>query len=262
LNTADLTITDDSKNEGLKITTFNGLLKYNKFPFSEMLTSLLQIISGEMNCAVEIEFAAIMNSDNQNKMQCSLLQVRPILRKNEQLIQPIGEINKTGTLFFSENTLGNGVYNNINDIIFVKPENFSSMKTHEIAREIEILNSKMRTEGRYYVLAGPGRWGTADPFLGIPVKWTHISNACLIVEQSIDNFDIEPSQGTHFFHNLTSFGVGYMSIRNSQGFANIKLLRQLHPMSETEYIIHFRVPTDLIILINGLQKKGIINLEL
>ena len=162
------------------------------------------------------------------------LQIRPIVDINESINEDIGKILTENTIINSSSVLGHGITNDICDIIYVKPEAFNASKNQFIMYEIEKLNRKMIEEKRQYILVGPGRWGSSDPWLGIPVKWPHISNAMVIVESGLSNYRIDPSQGTHFFQNLTSFGVAYFTINPYQndGSLDLDFLNQQNALFE------------------------------
>ena len=167
-----------------------------------------------MRRPVEIEFAATLNMENGKTGTFYLLQIRPIVDSKEMLDEDLSLIKDEDVLLRSENSLGHGIMNDIQDVIYVKTDGYSASNNQLIAYEIEKLNREFLDKGKSYILVGPGRWGSSDTWLGIPVKWPHISAARVIVEAGLTNYRVDPSQGTHFFQNLTSFGVGYFTIRN------------------------------------------------
>lgn len=229
------------------------------FPLSEILDKLLKAGQKEMGRPVEIEFAVDI-ADNQFA-SFYVLQIRPIVDNKEVVHENLEEVLQTNTVLFSKNALGNGISNDVHDVVYVKTAAFNASKTPLIAREIELLNSRFAAEGTNYVLVGPGRWGSSDPWLGIPVKWPHISQARVIVESAMENYRIEPSQGTHFFQNLTSFGVGYFTVNpfvENEGFFDEEFLNTQPAVYETEFIrqVHFDWP--VIIKINGKKRVGVV----
>lgn len=192
-------ISDSPFDRGRKVITFNNILKYNTFPLAEIVSDILRMGTEEMRCPVEVEFAVNMDVPAGQQQIFNLLQIRPIIDNQDN--RPIDWSSETPdhALIYGEQALGIGRMNDISDIVYVKTPMFDSLATEKIADELLALNARMRDEQRTYILVGPGRWGSSDPFLGVPVKWTHISEAKVIVECGIERFDVEPSQGTHFF---------------------------------------------------------------
>jgi hypothetical protein len=171
------------------------------------------------------------------------------------------KIDSSDTILISRNALGNGLVEDVYDIIYVKTDTFNAAKNPMIAREIERLNAEFLASEKNYVLVGPGRWGSSDPWLGIPVKWPHISQAKIIVESGMENYRIEPSQGTHFFQNLTSFGVGYFTVNpflENDGFFDVDFLNEQTAFFETDYIRHVRFDKPIVIKINGKKRMGVV----
>lgn len=211
-------IRDNDSGLGRKVVTFANMLRHDVYPLAEIAGMMLSQGQHAMGRPVEIEFAGLINndrtlsSDSEDKGQLYWLQIRPIVDRKEMLDEKILEIDDSNFILKSRTALGHGLMDNISCIVMVKPENFSMAKNPAIAKEIEEINRKFTDCGEGYILVGPGRWGSSDPALGIPVKWPHISSAKLIVETSLQGRRIEPSQGTHFFQNLTSFGVGYFTV--------------------------------------------------
>jgi hypothetical protein len=189
-----------------------------------------------------------------------VLQIRPIVSLNESVDIDIEQIRKEDCIITADHTLGNGLIKGINDFVYVKPEAFNPAKTRDIAELVGKLNAKFLEEGKYYILVGPGRWGSSDPWLGIPVKWPQISSARVIIESGLENYRIDPSQGTHFFQNLTSFGVGYFTINPfiKDGFYDLKFLEQQEVYYEDDYIRHIRFEQSLNIIIDGRKNRGMI----
>lgn len=245
---------------GKRIITFSQVLNHNTFPLAEILETVLEIGQREMGKPVEIEFAVNLDMPKNEPQVFSLLQIRPITGKNETVNLDIDEISRQDTILLSDSALGNGTINNISDIVYVKPESFNAAKSQEITRRLEMINDKFLSEKKFYILIGPGRWGSSDPWLGIPVRWPQISAARLIVESGLANYRIDPSQGTHFFQNLTSFRVGYFTINPyiNQGYYDVDFLNQAPTFYEDEYIRHIRFDKVCRIEIDGKKNIGVV----
>ena len=209
---------------------------------------------------VEIEFAGIIEDNDSCKGHIYWLQIRPIIDRKDLVDESVLQISDDSVLLKSNTALGHGNIENINTIVYVRPENFSSSRNSLIAREIEKINRDFVKNNINYILIGPGRWGSSDTALGIPVKWPNISAARLIVESSLSNYRIEPSQGTHFFQNLTSFGVGYFTINpsSSDGIYDIDYLKSLPAIYESESIRIVSFDKPLVIGINGVKGVGVV----
>ncbi|MDE6026869.1 MAG: PEP/pyruvate-binding domain-containing protein, partial [Muribaculaceae bacterium] len=217
----------------------------------------------EMGRPVEIEFAGNINpvkGKNGEKGTVYWLQIRPIVDKKEMLDDKIMEVPDDKLILRSDTALGHGIMDNVKTLVYVKPENFNSSFNPEVAQEIEKINAEMVKNGEPYVLIGPGRWGSSDSALGVPVKWPQISGARLIVETALPGYRIEPSQGTHFFQNLTSFGVGYFTVDpdGGNGYIDIEYLASLPASQESERVKVVRFDDPLMIAINGRKSKGIV----
>ena len=256
----DQIIRDTDKGFGRKVVTFANMLQHKVFPLAEAIDFMLVNGQEKMQRPVEIEFAGIVDHSGQTKGRIYWLQIRPIIDRKELVDDSILEIPNEQLILKSNTALGHGNIENVSTIMYVRPENFSSMNNQKIAEEIERINRDFISEQKGYVLIGPGRWGSSDTALGIPVKWPHISNAKLIVEASLSNYRIEPSQGTHFFQNLTSFGVGYFTINPSSddGIYDIDYLNSLSSTYESDYIRIVEFPSSLTIGINGRKGVGIV----
>ncbi|HKJ06924.1 MAG TPA: PEP/pyruvate-binding domain-containing protein, partial [Flavobacteriaceae bacterium] len=249
--------------DGIRVLTFDNILKYNTFPLAEILKELLRIGQREMRNPIEMEFAVNLDVKPGDPKEFSFLQIRPIVETvNTESVLPL-EINYGDAIIYSESALGNGKYKNIYDFVYVKPETFNSANTREIAAAVEVLNAKFVEANKNYVLVGPGRWGSSDPWLGIPVIWSQISAAKIIVEAGLNDFRIDPSQGTHFFQNLTSFKVGYLTINPfiNEGLFDLDYLNKQDAVCENEYLRHIQFKTPLSILIDGKENKAIIYKE-
>ena len=244
---------------GRKILSFANILQYDMLPLSETLNNLLEAGHKEMGRPIEIEFAVDIKADCRDKGAFYLLQIRPIADQKEIMDEDLASINKKDTILFSESVLGHGIINDTYDILYVKSEAFSSSNNQLIAYEIERINRLFTENGKGYVLAGPGRWGSSDTWLGIPVKWPHISNARAIVEYSLENYHIDPSQGTHFFQNLTSNGAGYFTINpNKEDLFDEDFLNAQPAVEESKFLrlVHFDSP--IIIKMNGKKSIGVV----
>lgn len=206
---------------GARIVSFDAILKYGKYPLAKALSEIMDICRKELLCEVEIEFAADVAPSG--KLSLKLLQVRPISSYSAEQEVNFDELKASlGTLLLeSRKALGNGFVNDISHIVYVAPDKFNSLSTREIASELTEINNEFKSRNEGYILIGPGRWGSSDPNLGIPVIWSDISEAKMIVEYSMPGFQVEPSQGTHFFQNITSLGVGYLSIDTVSGDGNV-----------------------------------------
>ena len=245
---------------GKKIITFSQLLNHDTFPLAEILRQVLEIGQREMSKPVEIEFAVNLDLPKGEPKVFSLLQIRPIAGRDETVKLDPGSINPSESLLISNTALGNGIVKNVHDIVYVKPKAWDASKSAEIANRLETLNDQFILEKRYYILVGPGRWGSSDPWLGIPVKWPQISAARVIVESGLDNYRIDPSQGTHFFQNLTSFRVGYFTINPyiKDGFYDLDFLSAQPAAFEDEYIRHVHFEKSIRIEIDGKKNFGVV----
>ena len=252
-------LTDSPLAEGIKVVTFAHILKYDTFPLAEILNRLLEIGQREMKTCVEIEFAA--NLDRGGRLSIfNVLQIRPIANAAAETSYEWSKVDGSQAIVYSESALGTGVVEGVTDVVYLRPEAFDPAKTQIMAEQVTRLNSAMREQGRGYVLAGFGRWGSSNPWLGVPIKWSDISEAKVIVECGLDNFRIEPSQGTHFFQNMTSFGVGYITVNPyaGEGTLSFETLDAMPAVYETEYLRQVRFERPLEICIDGVNNKGII----
>jgi len=246
--------------QGIPIISFSGILKHNKFPLAEILNTLLKLGEEEMNTPVEIEFAINLNTPIGQPLLFSFLQIRPIVQNRDLINIDIDNISKDDIILSSDTSLGNGQIQDVFDIVYVKPKGFTSSKTIEIAAIVDGVNQTLVKEGKPYILIGPGRWGSVDRWLGIPVKWSQISGARLIVEAGQANYRIDPSQGTHFFQNLTSFRVGYITVNPyiNQGFIDFDYLNGMPALYEDEFVRHVRFENPLDVIINGQTRKSVV----
>jgi hypothetical protein len=253
-------IREGAGHKGKKIVTFANILKHNTFPLSEILSDILSIGEREMNTPIEIEFAVNINKSPSDPDIFNILQIRPIVATKEYVSRDLSKIKKEDAIIYSKSALGNGLISDLHDFVFVKPESFDASKSNIIVDIINEINKGLIEEDRNYILVGPGRWGSSDSWLGIPVKWPNISNARIIVESGMENYRIDPSQGTHFFQNLTSFRVGYFTINPfmNDGYYDLDFLNQIPAHYENEFIKHIRFDEALRVEIDGKNTMGIV----
>lgn len=258
----DQIIRDGVYEEGRKVMTFAGVLQHNVIPLPEVLQKVMYYGQNDMRRPVEIEFA--VKVDNDKTATFYMLQIRPMVDNKLNLDEDLTMVNDSQCLIRSHCAIGHGIINDISDIVYVKTDNYSASNNPAIADEVTKVNSQFLKENRSYVLVGPGRWGSSDPWLGVPVKWPHISAAKVIVEAGVKGFNVDPSQGTHFFQNLTSLGVGYFTINDymGDGIYHQEYLNALPAVSETEHIRHVHLPYPMTIKIDGMKKEGVIEYPL
>ena len=259
----DQVIRDGIYEGGRKIISFCGVLQHGVFPLPEILQMSERFGADEMRRPVEIEFACNLENGEQGKMNGNfyLLQIRPIVDSKQVLDADLDVISDEKCLLRSANSLGHGISEDVTDVVYVKTnDDFTASENPYIADEIEQINRRFLNEGRNYVLVGPGRWGSSDYWLGIPVKWPHISAARVIVEEGLKNYHVDPSQGTHFFQNLTSFGVGYFTINTytGDGLFQKEVLDSMPAVEETPHVRHVRFDKPLKIMMDGKKQKGVV----
>ena len=244
--------------EGPKVITFSHILRYGTFPLADIVRHLMDICSAEMNTSVEIEFAADLPTG-----LFTALQVRPISSDSLKADVDWRTIDTSSPVVLSSSALGTGWISDIHDIVYLKPEAFDKMKTEEMAAQLREINARMRSEGRQYALLGFGRWGSSIPTLGVPVAWSDISEARVIVECALPDFRVDPSQGTHFFQNLTSFNAGYV---NADPFSrpgdvvDFSALDAHEALKETEWLRHIRVTEPLTVCVDGRSGRALLKL--
>jgi CheY-like chemotaxis protein len=245
---------------GKRIITFANILQHKLFPLAEILSDLLELGQQEMNNPIEIEFAANLETPPGTPKIFNFLQIRPVVHTDETSNINLSGIKPEDTIIYSESALGNGSFKGIRDIVYIKPESFNAAKNKDVVRDIEQINNSFASQGKGYVLVGPGRWGSTDPWLGIPVRWPQISWARVIVESGLKNYRIDPSQGTHFFQNLISFRVGYFTINPyiNEGYYDVDYLNGRNAVYEDEYIRHITFEKSLDIMVDGKKHKGVI----
>ena len=253
-------IVDSPVPKGPKFVTFAHILKYNTFPLADILNTLLEITRKEVKCAVEIEFAADLDRGDRAAL-FNVLQIRPISSVNSFNAVDWNSLDTEGALLSSGCAIGPGMIQGVRDVVYLRRQNFDVMKTREMAAEMTAINNRMRDEGRNYVLIGYGRWGSSIPSLGVPVQWSNISEAKVIVECCLENFRIDPSQGTHFFQNMTSFNAGYVNVNpysRPGEYCDLDALDAMPAEYESDFvrIVHF--PEDLTVCIDGKENRALV----
>jgi DNA-binding NarL/FixJ family response regulator len=248
---------------GPRIINFADILKYDYIPLSKTINTILDVVEEAMGTPVEIEFAVDLNKDKNYNASFYLLQIKSLIGSDNDYNINIDKINKKNTLLYSQKSMGNGKIDDINDIIFLDNDKFDKTKTLEMTYEIEKLNAEMISKNKKYVLIGPGRWGTRDRFIGIPVTWPQISNAKVIVEMSLKDFPLDASLGSHFFHNLTSMNICYFSINSLSvdNYINFDILNKQKLINRTKYFKHIRFNKPLTIKIDGKKRISVITVN-
>lgn len=245
--------------EGPRVITFANVLKYDLFPLARVLNRLLVIGEEAMGVPVEMEFAADMAASKGQTSQFSLLQMRPMTASKANVKVRINAQEKEQALCYTRNAVGNLEGKRIEDIVYVKPEAFDPGKTRAIANQVAMMNSYAQDRNRQYLLVGPGRWGTADPWLGIPVRWADISNVACVIETVSEKLKAEPSIGAHFFHNLISLGIGYLSVTNKApdrfDWAWLGAQNIIH---ETDFTAYAELKNPVTLKVDGSKSCGII----
>ncbi len=263
----DNVLRDNDRGDGRKVVTFNNILKHKVYPLAEAVDFMLRKGQQEMQRPVEIEFAGMVEPGKESKGRLYWLQIRPIVDRKENVDEAVMATPDDRLLLKSSTALGHGTIEGVKTVVYVRPEKFSSSNNSLIAREMEKINRGFLDRDERYLLIGPGRWGSSDSALGIPVKWPAISAARLIVESALPNYRIEPSQGTHFFQNLTSFGVAYFTIdttsRRKEGDAvtdlyDVAFLDSLPAVYESEFMRIVTFDEPLVIGVNGLKGTGVV----
>lgn len=245
---------------GPRAINFAPLLELERFPLNRMVGALLRACEDAVGSAVEIEFALTLPaSDRPCPARAALLQVRPLVVCSEQVEISPEEMRRDDVLLASTRVMGNGTDRAIRDVVYVKPTSFESRHTREIEQELERVNAPLSAERRRYLLLGFGRWGSCDPWLGIPVHWGQISGAGAIVESTLPNMCVEPSQGSHFFHNISSFRVNYFCVNHrSRPPVDWEWLENQQAEAETQFVRHVRLPRPLLMKVDGRTGRGAI----
>ncbi len=253
-------IRDGIYGNGKRVVTFAPVLNYNKVPLAEIISELLQICQKEINNPIEIEFALNLDIPPGEPAVFNFLQIRPIVLNDQIINFNLDRVVPEETIVYSESALGNGSFPELHDIVYVKPSTFDASSSEKIAGMIEEINDRFIREGKNYILIGPGRWGSSDPWLGIPTKWAQLSAARVIIEAGLENYRIDPSQGTHFFQNITSFRVGYFTINPfiKDGYFDLEFLDRQSAEEENEFVRRVRFEDPLRVEVDGKSNKGVI----
>ncbi len=253
-------VMDGITTPGPRVVSFAHILKNKVFPLADISNFLLKMGEKAMGCSVEIEFAVTLGRKRALPARFSLLQIRPMVVNNDLVNIDLEALNDDNLLCTTDTALGNGSIRNITDVVYIKPDSFTAAKTKEVAEEVEAVNKTLSDAGRNFILIGPGRWGSSDPWLGIPVTWNQISGAKVIVEAGQKNMNIDPSQGSHFFQNMTSLGVVYFTVPyNRRGsIINWNRLETMKTVYETQYIRHVSSNKPMKIVVDGRTGKGAI----
>ncbi len=256
-------LTDNLDERGMKVLTFAGVLKYHHFPLAKIVEELLQIGEIALGIPVEIEFAVNLEYDARydHKPSFYILQIRPLSVNTDAYRIDAGKLDKTNLLMYTEHGMGNGVIDDIYDVIYLDPSRFDKTKTVEMQAEIEHLNETMGRAGKRYMLIGPGRWGSRDRFLGIPVKWPQINRAKVILETGLSDFIVEASQGTHFFHNLVAMNVGYFTIPyvSQTDFVDWDWLLKQPEIQRGDFFVHVEFTRPLLVRMDGKTGLAVIH---
>ncbi len=258
------TIEPGLRSYGPRVVNFADILKYDYVPLPRLLSSVLTAAKDAFGTPVEIEWAVDLEEDEKGLPSFYLLQMKPIITDlRGDSVEIEAPQSRQDVLLYTTQSLGNGKVGDITDVIFADPDKFDKMQTEQMAREIGYLNQLMMDENRRYVLIGPGRWGTRDRFIGIPVQWSEISNAKMIVEMSLPGFPLDSSLGSHFFHNVTSMNIGYLSVQDGSAsdFINWDLLRSLPEVRSTDFFHQVRAPQPLDIRMNGKKRLALVTLR-
>lgn len=256
----DNAIRDTLSIDGPRVVTFANILKYNVFPLPEILDEILGIGRDAFGSHIEMEFAVNIYKDKTRKPEFYLLQIRPMVVGQEDTDVALDGIGTDDTLLCSSHTMGNGINDTLYDLVYVDPDTFDAANSRKIAEEVGNINKAMAEQKRNYILIGFGRWGTSDPWLGTPVDWYQISNARMIVESNLPGFNIDPSQGSHFFHNLTSLGLGYFHLKKQtrDEFIDWQWIKSQPPLKKGKYVTHLRFKQPLVAKINARNSRGVI----
>ena len=248
---------------GPRIVNFANILKYNYIPLAQTISLVLELGKEAMGTAVEIEYAVDLNRDEEGKASFYILQIKPLISQNWENDVNIDSVPKKSILLYSGSGMGNGLIENLQDVIYVDQKKFDKSKTEEMATEIESLNEQFVKNHKQYVLIGPGRWGTRDKWIGIPVRWPQISKAKIVVETSLNDFPVEASSGSHFFHNVTSMKVGYFTLQNSssQDLINYKILEQQEVVYEGKFFRHVRFKQPFKVIMDGKKRNYLIQIS-
>ena len=245
---------------GPRIIDFSYILQYNHIPLAETVAKILDVMRSALGTPVEIEFSVNLNKDSFGKAFLYILQVKPLIRCVDTNVVDTSKVDKSDLILYTERGMGNGIVSGVRDIVYVVPERFDKMKTCEIEKEVRAINAEMKKSDINYILIGPGRWGSSDHFLGIPVDWGAISEAKVIVEAGLKDFNVDASLGSHFFHNITSMNVGYFTVplKDENSFIDYEYLNSLDAVTETGFLRHIRFSQPVTIIMDGRQSVSMI----
>jgi len=240
-------------NPGPRILDFSYILQYNMVPLAETITKILDVMGSALGTPVEIEFSVDLTKDTQGRVSFHILQVKPLVRNIDTVCVDTDDATKDDLFIYTSRGMGNGIVEGLRDVVYVIPEKFNKMKTKQIRAEVNKINAAMKESGTQYILMGPGRWGTSDQYLGIPVDWADISQAKVIVEAGLKDFNVDASLGSHFFHNITSMNVGYFTVPvgSSDSFIDFDYLNSFEPVVETEFLRHVRFKEPVTVIMDG-----------
>ncbi|MCD4737018.1 MAG: PEP/pyruvate-binding domain-containing protein [Bacteroidales bacterium] len=257
------TITPGLDKPGPRIINFANILKYNYAPLARTIEVVLDVVKEALGSPVELEFAVDLNKDKNYRTSFYLLQIKPLLGSAQDYNVDMQKIDKKDIILYTEKGMGNGLIKDVRDIIYVDTVIFDKSKTEEMVQEIEQLNEKMGRKGKKYILIGPGRWGTRDRWIGIPVNWPQISNARIIVETSLEGFPLDASSGSHFFHNVTSMNVGYFSVQQelSGNYITWELLKSQKLVDKTKYFRHIEFEKPVKVRMDGKKRIAVITVS-
>ena len=245
---------------GPRIINFSYILEYNQVPLASTITRLLDIMRSALGTPVEIEFSVDLTSDKTGKATFYILQVKPLIRSVDSAVVDTSLVSKNEMLLYSKKGMGNGIIDGLRDVVYVIPDKFNRMDTKSIAKEIHEMNASMKANKTGYILIGPGRWGSSDPYLGIPVDWAAISEVKVIVEVGTKDFNVDASLGSHFFHNITSMNIGYFTLsgKTTDEFIDYNYLNNSKAIREYNYIRHVRLPAPVIVIMDGRKSTSLI----
>ena len=247
-------------NPGPRILDFSYILQFNMVPLADTVTKVLDIMGSALGTPVEIEFSVDLNKDEEGRVSFHILQVKPLVRNVDIASVNTEDAERDDLFIYTSRGMGNGLVEGVHDVVYVVPEKFDKMKTKLIAAEVNEINAKMKKDGTSYILMGPGRWGTSDPFLGIPVDWAAISQAKVIVEAGLKDFNVDASLGSHFFHNITSMNVGYFTVpvNSSDSFIDYDYLNSCKPVEETKFLRHVRFNEPVTVIMDGKKMISVV----
>jgi hypothetical protein len=248
---------------GPRIINFANILKYEYIPLTKTIELVLDVVKEALGSPVEIEFAVDLNKDKNGLASFYLLQIKPLLGNASDYNVNMDKIQKDSILLYSEKGMGNGIIEDISDVVYIDPELFNKSETEDIAREVDAINMSMIKANKKYVLIGPGRWGTRDRWIGIPVTWPQISNAGVIIETSLEDFPLDASSGSHFFHNVTSMNVGYFSVQPeiSGSFIKYEVLKKQKLVGKKKYVRHVCFEKPLKVRMDGKKRISVITID-